>query len=364
MNSAIAIRIGRAAARAVLLVNPLVVAAFTLLGGFEHFWSNFWIGLTVAETATVVGFLSAYSLLALEHHFYARRSLNPPTRSKLDGLAIAAVSLPLGVYLGLELASAIFGLTFELGLNLVVGSGVGALVLLIYAFIDARARLREAESLARVKEAQLEQVRLEAQVSVLTAQMNPHLLFNVLNTAAERVHGDPDAAESMILELAELYRRVLEASQLHTQSLARELEICQLYVDVQRARFGERLRYAVVLAADLDPSTVDVPCLILQPLVENAIVHGIGPRREGGKITVHAERGPAHLCIEVRDDGVGLVASSRGSGTGSALKNLRARLALLYGEAGRLDLEDDGGVVARVTLPLNPKRQEHDRCAS
>ncbi|MEM6533616.1 MAG: histidine kinase [Myxococcota bacterium] len=327
--------------RVLLVANPTCVAVFALVTGPNYFFERFAIGLVIAETTTVVGYAVAYSAVGLERWYLESRGLTLPERGRGHGLFLAGLSLPLGVYIGLNAASWVFGFPFSLGPNLLVGCLIGAAVLLTYGLMDARGRAREAE-------AAIERVELEARVSVLTAQMNPHLLFNALNTAAELVHTDADAAEEMILELAELYRKVLESSRETRHSLSSELEICDAYMTVQKHRFGERLRYTRAVDASIE--RFEVPTLILQPLVENAVLHGIGPKRSGGEVRVTCTAQGDGAALEVSDDGKGMDEAAR---NGTGLSNLRARLALSYRGGASVDVgeSDAGGVRVRLFIP-------------
>lgn len=205
-------------------------------------------------------------------------------------------------------------------------------------------RSRERERL----EARLTEVRLQ----MLAMQLQPHFLFNTLNTIAELVHEDPDAADHMIVGLSELLRLSLELEG-SPVTLERELLLLDRYVAIQKARFGNRLRMSVDIAADT--SDVVVPALVLQPLVENAIRHAVASRMNGGQVEVRAYRNDiGFLVIEVVDDGPPQDAGWA-SRPGVGLANTRERLAALYGTAVSVSLGRDGLVTrARLELPARP----------
>jgi LytS/YehU family sensor histidine kinase len=196
--------------------------------------------------------------------------------------------------------------------------------------------------------------RLQAQLAALTAQLNPHLMFNALNTIAELVHEDADEAERTVLRLSDLYRGVLRATQCEQHSLEEELALCQAYLDVERARFQDRLIAHVEVAPGLDARRVQVPVLVLEPLVENAVTHGLLDRARGGSVWISARAQAATLELEVRDDGIGLGRSGR-EGSGLGLENTRQRLHLRYGQQAGLDLSSPapGGTLARLHFPLH-----------
>ena len=195
----------------------------------------------------------------------------------------------------------------------------------------------------------------EARLLTLKAQIQPHFLFNTLNTIALMVRESPADAERLISRLSELFRHALDGATIHEVPLADELRFAAAYLEIEGARLEDRLR----IEWDVDPATLGarVPHLILQPLVENAVRHGIAPRSAAGRLRVAARRENGRVRLEVTDDGVGLEgqgATATGApAAGVGLANVRARLAALYGTAGALALAPTpgGGVTATLTLP-------------
>jgi two-component system, LytTR family, sensor kinase len=225
-----------------------------------------------------------------------------------------------------------------------------------YAF-DYYVKFRERETRASQLEAQLSQAQLQA----LRMQLNPHFLFNTLNGIAGLVRDNRNkTAVQMIAGLSDLLRHALDSAGQQEVPLRRELEFLELYLDIQQMRFSDRLKVEMEIA----PETLDarVPNLILQPLVENAIRHGIAPRAAGGTVGVTSRRDDSLLEIKVYDDGPGLwrdvsapsSSAPPGEGGGIGLSNTRARLAQLYGEGHRFDVRDrgEGGVEARLVIPF------------
>lgn len=217
---------------------------------------------------------------------------------------------------------------------------VGALHAWLYAQ-RARQRQRETERL----ETRLVQSRLDA----LQTQLNPHLLFNTLNSVAEMVHRDANAAERMLVDLGALLRASLDRQGTHEVCLRDELRLLRHYLDIEKVRLGERL--SVEWTVDPALESALVPALLLQPLAENAILHAIATRREGGTLRVTIQRIGDELELAVADDG--------GSGdprahSGIGLANLHDRLHCLYGDRQslRLSTDDEHGSVVRVRLPL------------
>lgn len=194
-------------------------------------------------------------------------------------------------------------------------------------------------------EAQLSEVRLDA----LRTQLQPHFLFNTLHTISELVHTDPDAADAMVMQLAALLRRTLDTSTQDTVTVDDELEYISCYVDIHRVRLGDRLRVEYDIGAGLRQARV--PALILQPLVENALHHGIFPLPEGGTVVVRARAAAGRLALTVADDGAGPCDEAV---EGIGLTNTRRRLRALFGDAQSVELRrrEPRGAELIVTLPL------------
>ena len=209
------------------------------------------------------------------------------------------------------------------------------------------------ESQARaLKAAHLETSLMEARLKTLEAELHPHFLFNTLHAISTLLHTDPEAADRMIARLSDLLRLTFDRSGAAHVPLKEELEFLQKYLEIEQIRFRDRLS----VKFDIDPETLDaeVPRLILQPLVENAIKHGVSPKSGQGLVQVSAKCKDAGIWIEVRDNGVGLSKNARARFTnGVGLSNTRARLDCLYGDGHRLDFADgSGGLAVQMLIPL------------
>ncbi|MCB9598596.1 MAG: histidine kinase [Sandaracinaceae bacterium] len=189
---------------------------------------------------------------------------------------------------------------------------------------------------------------LESRLAALQSQMQPHFLFNSLNVCAGLVHTDPDLAEETVDRLAGFLRYALESSERRLVPLDEELDAITSYLEVQRQRFGERLRFAV----SSDAHGWSVPPMLLQPLVENAVLHGIGGLERGGSVRVDARERGDSLVVVVEDDGVGPGASTH-AGTGLGQRNVRERLRLMYGTRAHLGTgrTERGGYRCELVLP-------------
>ena len=218
---------------------------------------------------------------------------------------------------------------------------------------EAESREREVRA-ARLRErtAQLESQLSAAQLDALRMQLNPHFLFNTLHAVSTLMARDVDGARRMISDLSNLLRLVLDGSEGPEVPLDDELDVLSHYLEIERTRFADRLDVAMDVEDGARGALV--PTLILQPLVENAIKHGIAPRGEGGRVEIAAHRLNGHLVVHVCDDGPGVPLNGP-TRNGVGLQNTRDRLEKLYGEDAELILRNrpDGGLDAEVRLPYH-----------
>jgi len=209
----------------------------------------------------------------------------------------------------------------------------------------------------QIKLEEQERLLLHARMEALQNQINPHFLFNTLNSISSLVRFDPERAREVIFKLATILRRLLNTSEAFAP-LREEFEFIDNYLDIEVVRFGrDKLR----VVKELDPSSLDVvvPSMLLQPLVENSIKHGLSPKVEGGSIFLRSHISGSRLIIEVEDDGVGmggdqLEESSSWSGMGIGMANISERLQVLYGDKARMTIysREGKGTRIRIRLPL------------
>lgn len=221
------------------------------------------------------------------------------------------------------------------------------LVLLVAHIVEAQRRLAFQET----ETARLNEQLSKAQLDALRRQIEPHFLFNTLNAIAGLVREQRnDAAVSMIAGLSDFLRRVIHDSDRQQVPLAEELDFTQKYLDIQKARFAERLDFSMDVPANL--LSAQVPTLILQPMVENAVKHGIAKRVHGGAIRIAAERSNGTLTLRVYNDGPSLPVGWEQTQSGIGITNVRTRLESLYGKAFELSLRNQRlGVEATVSIP-------------
>jgi sensor histidine kinase YesM len=220
-------------------------------------------------------------------------------------------------------------------------------IVVIEHAIDYYRKLQERELRASQLEAQLAQ----SQLQVLKMQLHPHFLFNTLNAISALIRESPDEADEMVSRLGDLLRMTLETAGLQEVPFKKELEFLRHYLDIEQTRFQDRLKVEMAI----EPETLDglVPSLILQPLVENSVRHGVAPRPEGGCIKIKAWRDDSLLRLEVEDDGPGLSANTQFKER-VGLTNTRARVSNLYGDEHGLKLRhaDGGGLIVSLSIPF------------
>jgi sensor histidine kinase YesM len=315
-----------------LIFNTAIAAVLSMLMPSVLFWHNFvfsqCIGLSVmAINTTVVNYL----------------------QSSVVRWAILSITLPGSVAIGMTLAFFITGVgswsdkyvwpTMVLGLFFGL---IGSITLLLSERIDAEVEKRQ------LIQSESEKREIEANLKMLQAQIEPHFLFNTLANVSSLIDSDPVLAKKLLERLNDWLRVALVRARSDSATLGDELDMLENYLQILKIRFGERLRWHIDVPEDARLTAF--PPMLLQPLVENAVRHGIEPKLGGGEIGICASTDTSMLRIEVSDTGVGLIGDEGG---GAGLTNVRARLATLFGAKGRLTLENKagGGVAATLELP-------------
>jgi len=358
-DEAISTAAGPAPKRSNALVS-LLVAPFLWAIPFALFFGTLYAeGLRGYGWAYVVSLVFAVVIRGATE--LAERWIVPRMRARRPGreprwLPEAAVYLTLSVggsflaaaivnrfllpgFLGSPRAWLISGM-FAIAFSLLVGG-------IIYARVFYRSAVARAVALERMR-SELERAELRA----LRAQVNPHFLFNTLNTIAALIGENPSAAEDVVTRLADVLRHALTASAREHTRLADELDFLRSWLAIERVRFGDRLRVVEDVEAGLDD--VPVPGLLFQPLVENAVRYAVAPRAKGGTVWVRVRRDPGGetFTTEIADDGPGFLPGARPLGNGVGLESVRERVRL-GGPGHGFALESaPGGTRVRVTLPL------------
>lgn len=318
-----------------LLFNTAIAGLLTMVGFEENFWMNLVFSQCIG--------LSIYGINATVACRIADRRRR---------WMVLALSFPGSIVFGISLASWITGVGDwsdpRAWTSVVIGLFFGGIGGITY-FLSERIERLDAE----VKQHQLirsetEKRELEAQLKLLQAQIEPHFLFNTLANVGSLIDTDPVLAKRLLERLNDWLRVALARARSETATLGDELDMLENYLQILRVRFGERLRWQI----DVEDAVRQAPFppMLLQPLVENAVRHGIEPKLGGGEILVHADVAQDKLRIDVSDSGAGL---GDEPGAGAGLSNVRARLAALYGSGGRFALEGnaDGGTTAMLEIP-------------
>jgi sensor histidine kinase YesM len=305
----------------------------------------------------VVGFTVLVSSVVL---FPRLRALGPVARFAFLGLALLSGAVagtvvvlylfPLFVLKDIPQAIAVAGI-----------NGVLAMIVGTVAYVYEGLRSQLAESLREVEEVRLVEARLKeqaarAELAALQARINPHFFFNTLNTISSMLEDEPEKAGEMVQTLADLFRFTFKVSDAGPVPLSEELRFIEGYLAIEQARFGERLR--VAWNVEDSARQVPVPGLILQPLVENAVVHGLARLTAGGTVRISARRRESDVEIEVQDDGIGPGSDpDRLFREGHGLQNVRQRVLAVYRGGGSLRIArapSGKGTVARLVLPAMP----------
>ena len=229
------------------------------------------------------------------------------------------------------------------------GLAIYWLVLGISQAVDYYRLYRDKELLASNLEARL----VRAQLDAMRTQLHPHFLFNTLNSISVLMRRDVEAADRMLVQLSSLLRVTLAGNAAHEIRLGQELEILGRFLEIEQIRFQDRLRVKM----DIDPAAIDglVPQLFFQPLVENAIRHGIAERESGGTIDIQVERQNGIVLLRVRDNGPGWDPARGDLIEGIGLSNTRSRLEHLYGTGSRFEVRnaEEGGLIVAASLPFH-----------
>lgn len=348
--------------RLFLIWNPLWTLIVTLILGngtlalFEWGWR-----FLVATLVCLLG-LTVIRLFTLsEKVWMASSDRTPPNHGTGWYLLFLGILAPLGSFIALHMMVAGINLFFA-GAPVTANFQweyywkeilwVWALLLVCFLFIHWQ-ELRDAAQQGQIRAEELEKERLQAALDKLKDQMNPHFLFNTLNTVAALIPADPVKAEEVIVKLSSIFQGVLEATRKANHSLEKELEFCRNYLDIEKARFGSRLVSEIEIEKGLDTAGVQIPVLLLQPLVENAVKHGLSSRAAGGKVWIKAALRDGRLEVKVEDDGVGF-GNSPYAGSGTALENCRKRLELGFEKEGRLEIRprEGGGTTIFLSMPV------------
>jgi signal transduction histidine kinase len=305
-------------------------------------------------TSASITYMTATVLSAIGVLRFSRDWWRPPLL-----LILLAVGGVLGGLLGWGLNDLVFDyyISHPLVYLLITGSLAIVFGLAFIAYQNVREKLdRTVSRLAEkeVLEQKLIRLKIEAELEALRAKVNPHFLFNTLNSIASLIPNDPERAEDMVQRMSNLFRYVLTAGDRGMVPLREELDILGEYLEIEKMRLGGRLEYEIDGGDGLDG--VQIPVMLLQPLVENSVKHGIRTHAEGGRVDVSCRRAGDRFEISIVDTGKGFNPESSGDGFG--LGGVRQRLELYYPGSHDFEISAGEGAAVRITIPVSHEYQD------
>jgi sensor histidine kinase YesM len=329
----------------VIIICTALSFVVTIIGPIKNFLINFVVSQSFGITVTSIVF---WSLLIFK----------PRTWELL--LFIVVIDVCCAVLIGLQICIFILQYFFDivldlqangLGLQMIIGgilfSFFGVYFFMTKMRLKYRGQMIDRE---KTKRTDMEKENLSANLKVLQAQIEPHFLFNTLSNILSLIDTKPETGKSMLLDLTKYLRTSLSRTLPEKTTLTQEISMVKAYLDIQKIRMDERLNYKIDVPDDLMQHSF--PPMLLQPLVENAVKHGLEPKVEGGEIVIRATQENNILKIEVADTGLGFSDLDK---PGFGIANVRERIGLLFGEKGRLIIEENKphGVRAAIEMPID-----------
>ncbi len=327
------------------LITTVIAAGFILVDPLR--WADHLI--EAFSFSFAIGYAISFLVNRFERQFRAR---HPFVRAS-GLLALFLIGGTIGTAVAYALLTAALGMHIQpwwpLFLVNLVLSAVFGTTAVVYFSLRARTEKLAVELKAReIAEEKLVRLKTEAELAALQAKVDPHFLFNTLNSIASLISDNPAGAESTIEKLSNLFRYTLHHSATATVRLHEELEIVRAYLEIETIRFGKRLHFDI--RAEETLSNFDVPAFLIQPLVENSIKHVIAKSVQGGSISIAVFRRDGMCVIGVRDSGPGFIEMP--SDTGFGLKGIRERLRLMYGDKGALQIGQPPTSEIQILIPL------------
>lgn len=327
------------------IANTTFALAATIIGPFKDFLPNF---IMAHSMGIAVSLAILFSLLIFR-----------PRTWKLF-LFIAGIDICFGLFVGLQISFTILRYFFNIALNwqtqnlgpqAIIAGMMASSVILYFLITKIRLRYRnEMIEREKIKRMAVEKESILANLRMLQAQIEPHFLFNTLSNILSLIDTKPDKGKSMLLDLTKYLRTSLSRTLPEKTTLSQEISMIRVYLDIQKIRMDERLNYKIDVSNNVGQHSF--PPMLLQPLVENAIKHGLEPKVDGGEILIRAIQENNLLKIEVADTGLGFSDFDK---PGVGIINVQERLGLLFGEKGRLVIEENKphGVRATIEVPIN-----------
>jgi sensor histidine kinase YesM len=332
----------------VFLYTIVICTAIAIVLNMTNPYTNFYVELIMAQSFG----LTIGSIVILMLRIFKPRQWLTLILVIFTAIGCGSIiGLSIGLFILEKMLSITLNLTIKHLLKIILSTFIFSSTILF--FFISRSRLRynnEMIEQERIKRMALEKESLSANLRMLQAQIEPHFLFNTLSNILSLIDTRPAKGKSMLLDLTKYLRTSLSRTLPEKTTLGQEIAMIKAYLNIQKIRMDERLNFIIDVPENL--RQLSFPPMLLQPLVENAIKHGLEPKVDGGKIIISAIEEDSLLRIEVVDTGLGFSDFNK-SGVGMA--NVRDRLALLFGEKGRLKIEENKphGVKATIEVPTN-----------
>jgi two-component system LytT family sensor kinase len=335
------------------IINQLAGIALSLvLAAMAGTTRNFEINIRIALTFTnCIGYI--YYAMDLLYTLFLKYRIEIKFLRVLIYSTLILISIFLGSQLSISIANSILNATFvpisDTVKSILMLINVILVFFVVALFIIYRDTKKQIERKIRENE-NLKNLQEKARMSALQAKINPHFLFNTLNTILDLVYVSPEKVEKVVLSLSDIYRKILYSSENEKCFLSEEMDLVRRYLDIEKIRIGDRLDYHINIDDKLKNMKI-VP-LLIEPIVENSVIHGIGPKKNGGMITVNASLNKQKAFFEIIDNGVGL--SSKNFKMGFGINNVNERLKLFYGEEAGLKFTETlgGGLTVRFEIML------------
>jgi len=324
-----------------LVINTLIAIFLTLVTQ-----SNFWINLIFSQCIGI-SIASLVCLIALGY------------KEKEPGLIVYAIAIILGVIIGISIASVIINTgklstgenerAFVLS-SFIYSIMIGSVVVFYFSLIGKQQRITNQLNMEKLKQVEYERALNENNLKLLQAQIEPHFLFNTLSNVLSLIDSRPDDAKQMLEYFTRYLRASLSRTRDNKTTLGDEMEIVNAYLSIQKIRMGKRLNFKIEIAQSMND--IPFPPLLIQPLVENSVLHGLESEVEGGEISVTVSHDNNKLSISVADTGKG--AASLG-GDGIGLNNIRERLTALFQHNADIKTiaNEPKGLIVTLTIPLD-----------
>lgn len=296
-----------------------------------------------------------YNYFLLDYLFkkYLKESIEIKIFKKLLQIFLIFLSLFLGIELFLFLSRfllpvQVFRISESVQNFLMITNIILIFIVVFLAFIYKKLK-NDIENKIKENE-KLEKLKLKSELAALQSKINPHFLFNTLNTILDLVYDYPEKVEEMILNLSTIYRKILYSSENEYYTLDQELDLVKKYLDIEKVRLGNRVEYEIICAPEF--KNVEIPPLCIEPIVENSIIHGISPKKGNGKIQIITKIENKKVKISVIDDGVGI--ENKDFKLGFGFSSVKERLKILYGEESKLEIKQNEkkGVTVEIEFPL------------